>query len=241
MADKDVLYHEVLEALQAGGCALCRLGRRAGDSYLHALIYEGVTDPGLREKLRDARGPCFRHAWRLANQRGAVLGTAILYRDFVNTLTKGLEVGEDAPKRLFGRGQPDVDANLAPSADCPACLLETDAARRTAKILLKHLDDPDIERVYIAAGGLCLPHFRLTLSLAGGAASRKLAGWQAIAWRRLRDELDELIRKHDYRFARERVTDEEADSWQRGLPRSSGRRKSGTIRTRHKFGLLGLF
>ena len=95
MADKDVLYHEVLEAFQAGGCALCRLGRRAADSYLHALIYEGVTDPGLRQQLRDARGPCHRHAWRMANRRGSVLGTAIMYRDFVNTLTKVLEAGED--------------------------------------------------------------------------------------------------------------------------------------------------
>jgi hypothetical protein len=219
MADKDVLYHEILEALQAGGCVLCRLGRRAGDSYLHALIYEGVTDPGLREKIRDARGPCFRHAWRLANQRGAVLGTAILYRDFVNTLTKALEAGGDAPRRLRfgGRGQSDLDAGLAPTAPCPACTLEADAAHRTAKILLKHLDDPEMERAYVTAGGLCLPHFRLALSHAGGDAPRTLAQWQATAWRHLRDELDELIRKHDHRFAHERVTDEEANSWQRAV------------------------
>ena len=148
-----------------------------------------------------------------------MLGTTILYRDFVNTLAKALDAGGDTPKRLrfAGRGQPDLDTNLAPSADCPACLLEADAARRSAKILLKHLDDPDIERAYLAAGGLCLPHFRLTLSMAGGEASRLLAGWQAIAWRHLRDELDELIRKHDHRFAHERVTDEEADSWQRAV------------------------
>ena len=69
MSEHDVLYHEVLEALQAGGCPLCRLARRAGDSYLHALIYEGITDPGLRDELRDTLGPCFRHGWRMANQR----------------------------------------------------------------------------------------------------------------------------------------------------------------------------
>lgn len=229
MTDKDVLYHEILEALQAGGCALCRLGRRAGDSYLHALIYEGITDPGLREKLRDARGPCFRHAWRLANQRGAVLGTAILYRDFVNTLTRALEADEAAPRRLRlgGRGKPGPANALAPVADCPACLLEADATRRAAKILLKHLADPDIRQAYSAAGGLCLPHFRLTLSLAGGGAARLLAGWQADAWRRLRDELDELIRKHDHRFAHERVTAEEADSWQRAVAAVVGTAEGG--------------
>jgi hypothetical protein len=224
MADKDVLYHEVLEAFQAGGCALCRLGRRAADSYLHALIYEGVTDPGLRQQLRDARGPCHRHAWRMANQRGSVLGTAIMYRDFVNTLTKVLEAGGDAPRRsLFsGRGQSDLDTNLAPTAPCPACTLETDAAHRTAKILLNHLDDPIMQQAYVAAGGLCLPHLRLTLAHAGGGAQRTLAGLQATTWRRLRDELDELIRKHDHRFLNERITDAEADAWRRAVAAVTG-------------------
>ena len=224
MADKDVLYHEVLEAFQTGGCALCRLGRRAADSYLHALIYEGVTDPDLREKLRDARGPCHRHAWRMANQRGSVLGTAIMYRDFVNTLAKALEGGEDAPRRLrfWGRGQSDLDAGLAPTAPCPACILEADAVQRNAMILLKHLDDAEMERAYLAAGGLCLPHFRLTLAHAGGGAPRTLAQWQATAWRQLRDELDELIRKHDHRFLQERVTDAEADSWRRAVAAVAG-------------------
>jgi hypothetical protein len=224
MADKDVLYHEVLEAFQAGGCALCRLGRRAADSYLHALIYEGVTDPGLRQQLRDARGPCHRHAWRMANRRGSVLGTAIMYRDFVNTLTKVLEAGEDAPRRsLFGgRGQSDLDAGLAPTAPCPACTLEIDATHRTAKILLKHLDDAEMARTYVTAGGLCMPHFRLVLSHAGGGASRTLAQWQATAWRNLRDELDELIRKHDHRFLHEQVTEDEADSWRRAVAAVAG-------------------
>ena len=85
------------------------------------------------------------------------------------------------------------------------------------QILLKHLDDPAIERAYVAAGGLCLPHFRIALSHAGGGASRTLAQWQAATWRQLRGELDELIRKHDYRFADEKVTEAEADAWQRAV------------------------
>ena len=216
MPDHDVLYDELLETIQAGGCPLCRLGQRASDSYLHALIYEGVTDPALRHQLRDARGPCARHAWRLARQRGAVLGTAILYRDFVNTLTKALEASSDAPRRLFGRTS-DADAGLAPTAECPACTLEADATGRTAKTLLKHLDKAELEQAYIAAGGLCMPHLRLTLSLASGGSAKTLSTWQATAWRRLRDELDELIRKHDHRFQSEKITEDEATAWERAV------------------------
>lgn len=224
MSEHDVLYHEILEALQAGGCALCRLARRASDSYLHALIYEGVTDVKLREALRASRGLCYRHAWRLANQRGAVLGTAIVYRDIINTLTKALEAGSNAPARLRlpGRGQPELARALAPVVDCPACMLETDAEQRTAKILLKHLEDAAIGEAYVAAGGLCLPHFQVALTLAGPGAAKTLAAWQAQTWGRLRDELDELIRKHDHRFRHEIITDAEAEAWQRAVAAAIG-------------------
>lgn len=217
MAEKDVLYHELLEALQAEGCAVCRLARGASNSYIHALIYEGVTDVKLRETLRDARGLCYRHGWRLAGQRGAVLGTAIIYRDVVNTLIKALEANADPPARLFGRGQPELARALAPSADCPACVLERDAEQREIKVLLSHVNDTALGEAYKKAGGICLPHFQLALSQAGAASIRLLAGWQAEAWSQLRGELDELIRKHDYRFRSEKITEPESDSWERAV------------------------
>ncbi len=217
MAEKDVLYHELLEAFQAEGCAICRLARGASDSYIHALIYEGVTDVKLREALRNARGLCYTHAWRLAGERGAVLGTAIIYRDVVNTLIKALEANGNAPARLFGRGQPDLSRALAPTATCPACLLERDAEQREVKVLISHMDDAALAEAYKQAGGICLPHFQLALGQAGSSAVRLLAAWQADAWSRLRAELDELIRKHDYRFRSEPVTPAEADSWERAV------------------------
>lgn len=217
MAEKDVLYHELIEAFQAEGCAVCRLARGASNSYIHALIYEGVTDVKLREALRDARGLCYKHGWRLARERGAVLGTAIIYRDVINTLVKALEAHSNPPARLFGRGQPDLARALAPSATCPACILERDAEEREVKVLLSHVNDQALGEAFKNAGGICLPHFQLALGQAGASAVRLLAGWQAEAWSRLRGELDELIRKHDYRFRSELVTDAEADAWERAV------------------------
>ncbi len=235
MPEHDVLYHELLESLQAEGCAICRLARRASDSYLHALIYEGVTDVKLREALRAARGLCYRHAWRLAETRGAVLGTAIVYRDVINTLTKALETQSAAPARfrLPGHGQPALAQALAPVAPCPACALEDDAQSRTAKILLKHLADPTIGEAYLAAGGLCLPHFQVALAHAGPGAAKTLADWQAQAWRRLRDHLDELIRKHDHRFHNEPITEAESVAWQRAVAASAGEGETRPDDTSH--------
>ena len=215
MADKDMLYHELLEALQAGGCAVCRLARRASDSYINALLYEGVVDVDLRQKLRDARGPCHVHAWRMAHRSGSVLGTAIVYRDVINTLTKGLETPER--RRLWSGRQDSAADRLAATEPCPACRLEEDAIRRAVKTLLKHIGDPAIAQSYIAAGGLCLPHFTAALTHAGGAASTHLREWQATVYRGLRDELDELIRKHDHRFRSETITEREATAWTRAV------------------------
>jgi hypothetical protein len=92
---------------------------------------------------------------------------------------------------------------------------------RAAKTLLKHLAEPEVAAGYVAAGGLCLPHLQAVLGQASEAAARTLAEWQATAYRRLRDELDELIRKHDYRFAGEPIG-AEADSWQRAVAQIVG-------------------
>jgi hypothetical protein len=223
MAERDTLYFELLDALQAGGCALCRLGQRASDSYLNALLYEGVTDVGTRDELRAGRGPCHRHAWRMAHKRGSILGTAIIYRDVVNTLTKVLEEeATAAPGRLRGNRTANLGRRLAATASCPACRLESDAVQRGAKTLLKHMKDPQVAAAYVAGGGLCLPHFQLALSHAGEGAAHTLAEWQATALRRLRDELDELIRKHDYRFRGEPITEREANSWKRAVAAVAG-------------------
>jgi hypothetical protein len=221
MTEKDTLYFELLEALQAGGCALCRLAHKASDSYLNALLYEGVIDVPIRDELRNARGPCHRHAWQMAGKRGSVLGTALIYRDVVNTLAKALQEEPSAPRRW--RGKRDALARrLAPTAGCPACALEQDAERRSAKTLLKHLGSADIAAAYDASGGLCLPHFQVVLAHAGDEATRTLAQWQESALCRLRDELDELIRKHDYRFKGEPTTDKEAVSWRRAVAAAVG-------------------
>jgi hypothetical protein len=142
----------------------------------------------------------------------------------INTLAKVLEAPEKRSllggKGPLGRGA--LAQRLAATEPCPACRLEEDAVRRAVKTLLKHISDPDVAESYVAAGGLCLPHFTETLAQASGTASGSLADWQAAAFRRLRDELDELIRKHDYRFSGESITEQEAVAWTRAVAAAVG-------------------
>ncbi len=217
MPERSTLYFELREALQAGGCPLCRLRDQASDSYLNALIYEGVTDPPIRDELRNARGLCHRHAWRLANRRGSVLGLAIIYHDVINTLMKGLE--EQAQARRVSRQA--LIKRLSATAECPACQIERVALPRTIKTLLTYLNDDEIQAGYQSAGGLCLSHLQATLGQADEAQLRKLIEWQLAVYSALRDQLGELIRKHDHRFKGEPIG-EEGDSWLRAVARSAG-------------------
>ena len=81
-------------------------------------------------------------------------------------------------------------------------------------------------------GGLCLPHFQLTLSHASAGQAKTLAAWQAEAWRELRGELDELIRKHDYRFRGETISEDEANSWERAVAAIIGDEERNTSEER---------
>ncbi len=146
-----------------------------------------------------------------------MLGLAIIYHDVINTLTKILEA--EVPARRFNRR--GLARGLGPSAECPACRLERIALPRTIKTLLTYLDDPDIQSGYRAAGGLCLAHLQVTLEQANDAQARSLAEWQLDLYRGLRDELGELIRKHDHRFKNEPIG-AEGDSWRRAVARIAG-------------------
>jgi hypothetical protein len=150
----------------------------------------------------------------------------VIYRDVVNTLAKILQEEGAAPRRWRGNRE-GLARRLAPAAGCPACTLEQDAERRSAKTLLKHLDSAEVAESYAAAGGLCLPHFQVVLLHAGAEATRTLAEWQAGALSRLRDDLDELIRKHDHRFQHEPTTEGEATSWKRAVAAAVGEPEPG--------------
>jgi hypothetical protein len=192
-------------------------------SYLDNTMYERVNDPGVRTTLREARGYCNTHAWMLSEGHGVVLGTAILQRDVLNAV---LEAMEAAP--VVGRGArqyaQDVLRRLRPTAECPACANRQVMEDIALKTLLKYLDDTALSEALDRTDGLCLPHFSRALELVEDAGQlQRLLNFQRRALVRLRDELSELIRKHDYRFVSEGLG-EEGDSWLRALGIVSGER-----------------
>jgi len=210
---KDRLYSDLLEACSRPGCPLCRVSLAFVRSYLESTMYERVNDGGVRAALRNARGYCNAHAWMLTEGHGVVLGTAIIQRDVLNAVLEATDVPS------LGRGTrqyaQEILRRLRPTAECPACAHRRMMEDIAIQTLLKYLDDPPLAAALDKTNGLCVPHFSRALELVEEPDHlRRLLDFQRRALRGLRDELSELIRKHDYRFADEGFG-EEGSSWLR--------------------------
>jgi hypothetical protein len=205
---------------------------------LDGLLYEKVNDPRLREALRNARGFCERHGWGLV-RHGAALGTAIMMRDVVRTLLRGLSGTEfgDVPAlswssllEALGKSPQraatsEAVAAISPQQPCPVCQYESEVEARLIASFLENLTaEGGLLAAYRESSGFCLPHFRQVLLLVDDIESYKqIVAAQQATWGRLEHQLDELVRKSDYRFSDEPLG-EDGLSWLRSIAAISGER-----------------
>jgi hypothetical protein len=108
--------------------------------------------------------------------------------------------------------------SLQAREQCPACLhrntMETLALTSMLEALPK---DKQMRSALEASSGLCLPHLRRALELTRDKATFTVLleiAREKIA--KLRTELDEFIRKNDYRFNSQGFGPE-GDSWRRAI------------------------
>jgi hypothetical protein len=216
----DAIAFELLTALRdQTSCPVCFLVSRMLNQYFDWLAYESVNDLDVRARLRRSLGYCAPHG-RLWREQGDVLATAIIYNDVLTEVRRVLREygpalangdGGSLSSRLrgmFGAGQAGGGAAalaeaLAPAGPCPACEETLQLEKRTIEAYAKGLAKPEfVEADRVHAMGLCLPHLRAVLPLAGGAGGALVEAYTA----RLDDtsaQLAEVIRKGDYRYARE--------------------------------------
>lgn len=220
--------HDLIEALDQSGCPVCHLAAEAVDAFLASVCYEQVNDLELREQLRTAGGFCRPHARAFLGQPHGRLAAAIVYRDVLVNAARRLERRGGGPRgRLAGfLGKPEPAPTVGPDARrCPACRVLTEAEERHLATLRGRLTDPAIRERYRAADGLCLPHLDRALRADDdGAHLLAVAAVEQLG--ALVDDLDEYIRKHDYRFRTE-VWQGEDNTPARAVERAVGTEKSG--------------
>ena len=230
-------YHNVIQACAEPGCPLCRLSEKSVTLYLSALMYELVTDPDSRDTIRASLGFCNPHAYHLLTMTGSALGTGIIYRDLVNTIIKQLEAGAFSPPRgaplhrvaeALNRQRPAAASEamvqaLTPQTPCPVCVQQEKMDTIALTAMVDGLGDEALQAALRASSGLCLPHLRRALqAVRGPAAFDTLLNIARDRYTALRAELDEFIRKNDYRYNHESMG-AEGDSWKRAVWQMVGR------------------
>jgi hypothetical protein len=209
-APRDTTAFELREALAQPGCAICALALRSVGRFIASLAYDRVNDIQIRAELRAARGFCNLHAHRWLREAHSVLGTALIYRDVVNTAVQDLATLKDRGRlglldRLRGRTS---DASRADT--CLACAAQHEAEQRYLSGLAAILTDPGDAALFDGSDGVCLPHALAAVRSGDSSAERVMLHARAHA-ERLIASLDEVIRKEDYRFRDEpRTADERA-------------------------------
>lgn len=232
-------YYDVRDALDEPGCAVCRLKSRAGERYLDGLLWENVNDPGVRRRVREARGFCHDHAWQLVRP-AAALGVAIIHRDVLRTVLDVLQEArfQSPPWLSLQRAHEALDAEqpsaataglvsqLEPQAPCPACKQEAEMEAIYLDALLEELPGEDgLLVTYRESDGLCLLHLSQALArLRDEDIFQALVDAQKAIWQRLVGDLDEFIRKNDARF-RDEPWGDERDAWLRAIAAVSGNRE----------------
>ena len=232
-----VSYHNIIQASGEPGCPLCRLAEKSVSAYLGALMYELVNDPEARDQIRETLGFCHAHAHHLITMTGSALGTGIIYRDVVNTVLKQLEGARYSPpggvplhrvpealdrRRPAAASEAAVKA-LSPRAPCPVCVQQEKMEALAIAALLAGLEDEKLRAALRVSAGLCLPHLRRALqAVRSQAAFDALVALARDRYAALRAELDEFIRKNDYRFQHEGMG-AEGDSWKRAVDLMTGR------------------
>lgn len=210
---------------EPGVCPICRFTRQGIEQDIDGLFYERVNDGPTREAIRRSGGFCRYHA-RLVEQHGDALGTGIIMRDLLTNDLRAIEDGSYGRRsgaggtlsRLFDGG-----SHLPARAPCALCTAECALEELAADSLMEALADRDFAGRFRRSQGLCVPHFRLAFE-----RSTDEDTWQIVleversALRTLIADLDELIRKYDYRF-KDEARGEESQSWRTAIDMTSRR------------------
>jgi hypothetical protein len=229
-----VAYFELLEVLQQPGCPVCTRQEIASKRALGALLYEQVTDPLTRRHLLGSRGLCNWHAWMLPEIPDSALGTALVYKHLLQDLLQAFPglLEHRSPSRWrrlvdqVSRRRKRVAEparRRGQTADCPVCRLCRRAERNDVRTIVTFWAEPEFAQAFKQSSGLCLPHLLACAQICRGHASLpSVLADHARRFQELTGELEEFIRKRDYRFQRE-AYGPERDSWRRVLEVFVGR------------------
>jgi len=229
------ITHEFLEACQQTGCPVCRLEQRSLERYIENLFYASVNDIKTRERLRASLGFCREHARLTVDRKlGNALGFAIIYNDVITNILRGFESDTVPPgtrplSALLKQMPQQVSAmvqrvlyTLTPHKHCIVCQQQDKTLQNIISFLIEGLNNTEVKKALQDSDGLCVPHLKKTFeSVRDLETGNLLLSIHREKLESLRGELEEFIRKNDYRFKDEGFGTE-GDSWRRAIYKLTG-------------------
>ena len=221
------------------GCPVCIVVLESMERAMESWSYEGFTDAEHREELIRARGFCPLHTWQLA-QRNNTFQLAVIYREALTDMVAELDHGAGeqrlarAPGWIAGVKRKLRKESLSPSptettllyTSCPFCRSRANSEQRLIQTLVRLLASEEAHTLLDQSPGLCRLHFLFACEYAKARVPRALQplieGQRANLQKTL-DDVQELLRKHDYRFSEE-PHGEEMTSWRRAAQLCAGNR-----------------
>ena len=225
MSQQSYFYQELQETLQQPGCPICHVGRKVARSQIDAMLYDSVTDKEGREKLAESMGFCSAHSRDLLTFPGERLGATIIEWALLREAQRRLQrsapsAGPSLRQRL--RGQGTAASSLGADDPCLICANQAELEARSLRELLEHLVD-DLDAPLQAAGGLCWPHLDLAMRSASDPRIHgRLVSLHDQVWQELIDQMGEFIRKRDYRYSQETISDDETAAVERSIEALTG-------------------
>jgi hypothetical protein len=178
-----------LQDLNATGCLFCTYEQHQARRYLLGIANDGINDPPLRIRLRNKGGFCGRHTQEFVEE-ARVLSSAILLEAM---LSHRLE------RAHFGK-RPIV-------VNCEACEVERKTRDNLAKSIRRSRADATFLE-YVFQAELCVGHLELVCHQLPKQVRYRFVDKHY----QLLQNLAEVIRKHDYRFVSEGISEEETKS-----------------------------
>ncbi len=183
-----------LQDLNAVSCLLCAYEKYQAKRYLEGIANDGINDPPLRIRLRNKGGFCGRHTAEFVEE-ARVLSSAILLEAM---LSYRLD------RARFGK-RPIV-------VNCEACEVELKTRDNLTKTIKRSRDDKALLD-FLFQSESCVGHLELICQQLPEQVRHRFVDKHF----KLLKNLAEVIRKHDYRFVSEGISEEETQSIKQAL------------------------
>ncbi len=208
----DMIGIHLRDAIEKGGCPVCRLIEEFEEAEIGTILYEHVNDPALREEFKKSLGLCPYHAWKLlriayANPLYGGLGVAIIYEHMLRTYIEGIQRGE-----------------IPQESECYLCRLTREKESLTIESLADRMDE--LLTAYEKSEGVfCKRHYEMLqkrLKKSNPETSRELEKIHLKKLEEINNLLNSFIEKFDYR-SQESPSEEEALAVRRSIEALKGR------------------